>query len=362
MPLQHIITSGSRLFYRFSNADGKTWLMPARNMRVSMNLYQPSGRNGKIVKILFPRLHYLPFIRKIIRAESVHCCMNKELQHLFSRLFLTTKVEYSIFCGTPSVHQKITIQISKNKQILGYCKATDSDEINTLFQGEAYILNWLHLKDIENIPKCLFCGTLSNGIKLFVQSTTKSLKSEIIHEWTELHDDFLKKLYQNTHQSIYFEDSDYYRTLIDFEQHIDWLPSEVNCFLIKTILYNVLSRLQGQKVDFSAYHADFTPWNMFVEDSQLFVFDWEYARMSYPPMLDRYHFFTQTAIFEKHWQVEEITTYLQSNKGNWINQEMYTLYLLDMIGRFTIREKGNVKGDIARSMKIWNDLLKYMNA
>ena len=32
-----------------------------------------------------------------------------------------------------------------------------------------------------------------------------------------------------------------------------------------------------------------------------------------------------------------------------------------MIVRFTIREKGQIKGDIARSMTIWGELLKYLN-
>lgn len=35
-------------------------------------------------------------------------------------------------------------------------------------------------------------------------------------------------------------------------------------------------------VEYGVYHADFTPWNMSVEEGQLFVFDWEYASLTYP--------------------------------------------------------------------------------
>ena len=45
-----LIKGAGKHLYRFSNADNKTWLMPAHNMQVAMNLYQPSGRNGKIMK------------------------------------------------------------------------------------------------------------------------------------------------------------------------------------------------------------------------------------------------------------------------------------------------------------------------
>ena len=36
------------LFYRFNNADGKIWIMPAKNLRTAMELYQPSGWEGEM--------------------------------------------------------------------------------------------------------------------------------------------------------------------------------------------------------------------------------------------------------------------------------------------------------------------------
>ena len=77
-------------------------------------------------------------------------------------------------------------------------------------------------------------------------------------------------------------------------------------------------------------------------------------------MLDRYHFFTQTAIFEKHWSVEDIQNYMSSQEGCWIDAEKYRFYLLDIISRFTIREKGNIEGDMNKSFAIWFDLLDYL--
>ena len=99
---------------------------------------------------------------------------------------------------------------------------------------------------------------------------------------------------------------------------------------------------------------------MFVEKGELFVFDWEYAKMTYPPMLDRYHFFTQTAIFERHWHLEDIIRYINSDNGKWINTDSYKAYLIEIIARFTLREQGNVDGDIAKSMKLWNSLLSFL--
>jgi hypothetical protein len=45
--------------------------------------------------------------------------------------------------------------------------------------------------------------------------------------------------------------------------------------------------------------------------------------------LDRYHFWMQTALFEKHWGVEELMRYMGSNEGKWIDREMLEMYLLE---------------------------------
>lgn len=358
----HIIVSNSgNPFYRFSNADGKTWIMPARNMRIAMNLYQPSGRNGKLIKALFPWLHGIPFVRKVIHAERLHYKLRDELKQLLCRLFHEEDIEFSLFGGTPCVHQKVTIQISKGCHILGYCKVSGSDEIAALFRSEADLLELLKRQGMEGIPQCLYCGKTAESFSLFVQSTEKTQQSKIPHEWSNLQEHFLNELQRNTGQNITFEKSDYYKTLSDLQSHLDWLPEFMNRNVIEKTINKIVNSYKGKIVNFSAYHADFTPWNMLVEKNRLFVFDWEYARTTYPPMLDRYHFFTQTVIFEKHWQGKEIIAFLQSPNTNWVNSERYSLYLLDIISRFTVREKGTVEGDIAHSMKIWNDLLVYLN-
>lgn len=89
----------------------------------------------------------------------------------------------------------------------------------------------------------------------------------------------------------------------------------------------------------------------------MFVFDWEYAQNSYPLMLDHYHFFTQVAIFERHWGAKDIADYMSKEAGKWINTKDYRLYLLDIISRFNMREKGNFRGDVARTMNIWISVL-----
>ncbi|MGM9762690.1 MAG: hypothetical protein ACI3ZQ_01555 [Candidatus Cryptobacteroides sp.] len=356
-----LIDGSGELFYRLSNADGKVWLMPAKGMRTAMGLYQPSGMKGRLLKALFPLLHVLPPVRKAVHAQTMSYALTDELKALLSRVFGTEKLEFALFCGTPCVHQKTTMQLSSGDRILGYCKFSDSDVIAELFRGEAVILDTLHANGLSSVPECLFCGTLSCGTHVFIQSTVKSSRSRIVHEWCALHEEFLTQLYGCTHRAVLFEDSDFCRSLQRFQAHIDWLPENVDGSYIAGLIETVITENKGKTVDYSAFHADFTPWNMFVEQGRLFVFDWEYAAMTYPPQLDRYHFFNQTAVFEKHWGADAIIAYMQSPAASWMDDGLYSMYLFDMFSRYTLRENGRVKGNIADQMQVWFDLLKYLN-
>lgn len=352
--------SGGEEFHRFGNSDGKYWIMPARNMRTAMNLYQPSGSKGKMVKSLLPCLHFLTPVRKVIHAEKLHCRLNGDLRELLCKVFDTRDIEFSIFEGTPSIHQKITIQASTGKKVLGFCKLSENNDIKVLFEKESDILTRLAECGVKNIPQALHCGTLKSGMHIFVQSTAKSASSRIIHEWSGLHEKFLSQMHEKTKQLVPYEESDCCKSIDAIGKAMDNLPDCIDRKVIATAIADIHKEFDGKAMELSAYHGDFTPWNMFANGKELFVFDFEYAAMSYPPGLDRYHFFTQTAIFERHWNANDITVFIESDNGKWIDKKLYTIYLLDVISRFTLRENGKVSGKAATPFALWGKILESL--
>jgi hypothetical protein len=351
---------GGARFYRLQNADGKVWLMPARRMRLAMELYQPSGRNGKLLKRWFPVLHGLVPVRRALHAEVTERAWSEAMAQRLAEVFGKEPVEAAVFCGTPCVHQKFTLQLCRHGRILGYLKATASEEVAALFRGEQRVLDELCRRGMTDIPQCLFCGELgAGGVTLFVQSTVKTRGARTVHEWGPGQEEFLHRLTECTRRTLPFEESDFCATLRSLQEHLSWLPESVDRQRVAEVCGRLLAQGAGRTVEYAAYHADFTPWNMFLEHGRLFVFDWEYARLSYPPGLDRYHFFTQTGIFERRWDVEDFRRYLQSPEAGWVNREDYICYLMDIIARFTVREKGRVKGDVERCFNVWNGILEY---
>lgn len=339
------------VFYSFSNADGKRWIMPSRNMRTAMNLYQPSGIKGKMVKALLPLLSWSRSVLRLIHAERMNIVFSDELSGLLESLFGTDKLEFSVFCGTPCVHRKITIQVSRGKKILGYVKFTDSEDIKQVFSHEKKVLDLLHAKHIYDVPECLYCGRMACGLGVFVQTTAKRSASKVLHKWTSLHSGFLNVLYEKTREKMEYIGTDFYRDMEYLSSHISCLEERD-----RNTVTAILTEINGyfsrkDTVEFGVCHMDFTPWNMFEEKGKLFVFDWEYARLSYPKGIDFWHFFVQTSRFEKHLDGEAIWQRYQGLKDK--SDLSFKCYLLSIISLYLRREGGVMTEKLREDIGMW---------
>lgn len=371
MNIEYLLSSilkqgGGNTFYTFSNADGKRWIMPAKHMQTAMNLYQPSEIRGKGMKALFPYLHWADIVNKAVGAEKEQYELMPELNGLLCQLFSSNNVEFSIFCGTPCVHQKITMQISKGTHILGYAKFSDNNEIKHIFQREKETLDYLGRKEVKSVPQCLYNGEWRNGITIFVQTTTKTRHSSTDHRWGARETAFIKELHEKTKLHIPFEKTDYYQDLCLLCEEVNNLQGFETGPIINGVS-NVLNSYTNKEVNFSFYHADFTPWNIYVEKGSLYAFDFEYAKRSYPPFWDYFHFFTQTAIFERHLEADGIWKLFQQHKndikelldGNQMDFA-YLCYLLVIVAHYIKRENGVYSSSMIKYFKLWINLIAQL--
>lgn len=361
--LKQILQFGEgNTFFSFVNADGKRWIMPARKMRTAMNLYQPSGLKGKLLKLWLPLLYWNPFILCVLNAEHHRISLSDEMKVLLEKTFRIKNPEFSVFCGTPCVHQKITLQVSCNNHIIGYVKVTADEDIRNVFEHEKNILTFLHNRDIHDVPKCLYCGRLDCGLHVFVQTTVKTHSSRVLHRWTKLHSNFLDILAKKTQKSMFFEQTDFCRDLDLLESRISEIGDSAE---VEKVCNEIRSHYEGKSVMFSAFQADFTPWNMFEEQGKLFVFDWEYARFTYPPGLDYFHFMIQTSIFEEHITTEEIAKRFEDKfkiLDTIYSDSRFALkcYLIAIISIYINREKETISNGTCERISFWIKLLKFL--
>lgn len=331
-------------YYRFTNADGKMWIMPAKNLYVALNIYQPGGIKGKMLKTFFPLLHQIPIIRRCLGIQSFSCDLNPVVKDRICHVLGIANVEFCVFQGAPSATQKLVVQLSDGKRILGYCKLSDSPSIIQSFQAETNVLEYLKKSKINYVPESLYCGEVLLGVGIFIQTTLKTSNSVMVHRWMELHNEFLKSLAKKTTLCLPFESTNYYQYLIYLEENLNIYPqtdrnSITNAIKLVNTYYSRFNR-------FSFFHGDFTPWNSFIENGNLFVFDWECAEKCFPPYLDAAHFVLQIGILEKKLELDDLWNYLHKSINQWKVDHYHPMmicmaYLLYIIAYYSKLYKGN---------------------
>lgn len=347
--------SKNKVFFRIENSDGKIWLMPRKNIKTAFELYQPSSFKGKLLKNFFPYLKDLSIVRSKLKIKEVLNPLSSEIYPIFEKIFGVTRPDISIFLGTPSVHQKTTIQIFKGNHILGYAKISEKKDIVDLFQKENELLSDLSSLGLKNIPKPLFLDQTKEGASLFIQDTTKTTSSKSPAEWTVHHENFINDLHKKSLTKINFRQSDLFLSLEYLKDNLYRLPAEMPLALLKKTVNDILEEYSCEDVVFSVYHADFTPWNMFFNDEGLYVFDWEYSSRFYPYGLDKYHFHIQQWINVNHWDCNKI--YEQIKGKTWYDPFLFKIYLTDIIARYLKREHEILSTSFIESIKIWISLL-----
>lgn len=359
-------------YIRITNKDKKIWILPSRNLKVALCLYQPSSVKGKALRQLLPVLVKFPIVPKAMQnrlgIKKQKESISEELRkYLFKVYPNVADIQFAAFLGTPGVHQKTTIQISTDNRILGYCKVTDNQEIYKIFLHEQKILQYLENCGMTGIPRCICCEDIGNGKYVFIQTTVKTIGSDIRHKLGTLELDFIHRLVECTEKTVAFDQTDFSQSVHYLQRKIDVLKE--NGFDTKALeraCNNVIAYYQNQN-KFSAYHRDFTPWNSFVEDGKLFVFDFEYAALLYPAYLDAIHYFCQTAVFEKKIIGKTLfELYLKeckegSLKGLFSNPEIaLQAYLIDIISVYCTRGECAFQDDgTIKLLKIWIDLCGY---
>ena len=226
------------------------------------------------------------------------------------------------------------------------------------------MLGWLHEKGVDQIPECPYCGKTEDGNIVFLQTTTKTLNSLVGHELGIKQLEFLSMLKVKTGVEMLYHESDQYQTICSLKAHENLLT--VSQQKIMSWAVDAIETYYGaQKQLFCAYHADFTPWNMFEDAGRLFVFDFEYGRYSYMPYLDMFHFLTQTAIFERELSAKQIYEEMLGRetelKEFFDNPWMaYLIYLVDVTARFVVRDGLSRTSDVDKLIKIWFELMELV--
>lgn len=325
-------------FYFISNPDSTIrWIYPKSLKKPSfLSFYSTSSTRAKILASIF-RLSFYFRLNKKIELEVFK-------DSILDRIIKQYKdFNYSIFTGTIGINRKAIIELNQNNSTKYFVKVALTEQSKELINNEKEILNQLNKYQYQNLTIPKIVESQSNYITIDNIAPKNQAQSSTLNE---IHLNALDEIYSKTIDTKFIKDSSYFQLI---EKNLDKLNNtslnksfdkEKTKLLIENMNTIFQSLDTKKEISFAYGHNDFTPWNMFVENNHLYLFDWELARKDVILLYDFFHFIFQSQILisksDYKTIFEVITTHIKNNsklkdiikKYNIDINENYKLYLL----------------------------------
>lgn len=343
----------------FSHAD-KTWVIPEDGVKVGMDMYQPSTCMGKKLKKRVLKGKSAPFFAKNTEISKESIKLNSLIEEKIKEMIDISDMKIATFMGDSSSFQnnKATMQIYRDDRIFAYIKITTDEKIFETLKKEAKLLEKLSSLGIKNIPRVLGLDK-TEEFYLFAQSTDKPVGQEVKLEFGKQQIDFIKDITDQTKTKINYEETDFYKSVNYLKENLMFFDEVKRKTLQKAI--NEIEKLSGE-IDVAFFHGDYTPWNVYYKDEEIYAFDFEYCSETMIPYMDLFHYITQlsrmglgntatgTVRFFEH-QCELLKDTVEDIEFT------YTCYLVWVISFY---HKRSVKKE-QENFEYWIEILDYLN-
>lgn len=310
-------------------SNARWWLVPLEKGNITASglaLFQPLLTSARFMKTLAVVLSRFGLTR-LWAKNVIYISGESTLQQFFTE---ATPLSFAYFTGTDSPHRKLAVQVMDSAgNIKGYVKVSRNLAVQALLEHEANTLNHLKTLNLQtaNIPNVLFSGAIGSACAL-VTDTLKTPTTKSVTKLQPIHVEFLQELAEKTkadvqHNPNWLVDSLRSRfNNLEARLTREWKARlEIAITTIEKHKHNL-----GQLV---LVHGDFTPWNTFIADGKLYVFDWEYANYKSTVGHDMIHFLLACPELKKLTIKEQIANVLNRLCGFLsANREAAAIYFI----------------------------------
>lgn len=271
-------------------SNARWWLVPLETGRLAASglaLFQPLLSSARCMKTVADALSRVG-LQGLWGRQRVNIAGEPNVTQFFED---GESKAFAYFTGTNSPHRKVAVQImDRGGNLKGFAKLTRNPQVRPLLAHEAATLKYLKGLDLQAayVPNVLFAGEHGDST-LLVTDTLKTRQTSTSTQFSAAHRTFLQELAQKTATStpVYAGDiAGEFRTRFN---RIRPCLEETWCQRLDGAL-RVLEAQPVTQLPACLSHGDFTPWNTFMANGRLYVFDWEYAEQARPLSNDIIHF------------------------------------------------------------------------
>jgi hypothetical protein len=271
-------------------SNARWWLIPLESGSVAASglaLFQPLLTNARRMKWVAQFLSRAG-LQRLWARHRVYLAGEPALGTYFRD---RSAASFAYFTGTDSPHRKLAVQVmDRAGGLMGFAKVTRNSQVARLLEHESIMLRRARALDLHSahIPKVLFHGNTAAGA-LLVTDTLKTARTPAATHLTPVHHAFLEELARKTSggQPLLGRNlaSHYAERLAHCASRLE---PEWHDRIVKAIA--LLERHGDTRFPAVLAQGDFTPWNTFLVEDRLYVFDWEYAQSRQVRGTDLVHF------------------------------------------------------------------------
>ncbi len=332
LDFSNISKAGHQPYFYINNPDGSMrWFFPKANKNPCfLNLYNGSGWKANLF-VAASKL--LTKVKGLSILAHGHFSVYYNRQGGVKTNFPTVAFDdFAVFTGTIGENRKAIIALSDKGSATQFIKIPLTKSSARLVKNEFLQLSKLGTFTYHStiLPTAKF-----RDDQIMVSNISPKQKSKD-QQWSSVHWQSLAELYRNSYQRKPLINTSFWKTI---EAGIHFLNQPLS--IINELSENKISLLKKyvkkihEEIDpASLYslgigHGDFTPWNMYVGNGQLHIYDWEMSQPDFPLLFDAYHYFFQKGILINRENYSTIHKNLQTQFQQKDAQQILATYRLE---------------------------------
>lgn len=200
-------------------------------------------------------------------------------------------VFYAMRQGSKGPYQKTSlIAINQTGQPLFYAKVAVGVAADSMVEAESTCLERLtKIVELNGIvPQRLSFGKTPSGRAFFTTTVASALTTT--NQFLPQHEKFLSTLGHATVQWVQYANSAESQFAQSALERLKPVLGQDVYAQLNSAVHNILSEIGHIKLPMVLAHRDFAPWNIRLQSSGTFVFDWEYAADGANPVYDFFHY------------------------------------------------------------------------
>lgn len=315
------------VFSYVANNDGSMrWIYPSENKTASfLNFYNASTFKAKVISSGIKTAFTLGLSR-LVAKSSFSILHKKELKPNRDYMLIPHKT-YSIFTGTAGLNRTALIELSNKGKSSHFVKVPIAKTSEKLIETEANVLKGLEGKfNSFKIPQVFKV----DGLNECVTSNEEVVNKKRANDLKEQHFLALSEMLVKTIGKSKIKDCSVYKNGLNNISFLEEHSNSARHERVVRLLKNLTAQLDpNQEIVTSMAHGDFTPWNMYVSDKELYVYDWELSREQFSSLFDLFHFHFQTGILIERIALNDILKRIKNSLNNPIIQKQVNIHSID---------------------------------